>query len=41
MIGNFLSQFSFDVLVSVAQGSATVIAVAGVAYIFYSVWRLL
>jgi len=40
-MNNFLSQFSFDTLVAVAQGSATVIGLVGMIYIFYSVWRLL
>ena len=40
MVGNFLSQFLFDTLVAVAQVSATLVALAGMAYLLYLAWRL-
>lgn len=40
MISDFFSQFSFDTLVIVAQGSATVVAVVAVSYLIYKAWRL-
>ena len=39
-MSDFLSQFSFDTLVAVAQGSATVVAIVALSYLIYKAWRL-